>query len=110
VPFGFLCGSWQAVKAVRQYNKTLLSWRYVWDNPLQADVVVVSGGNTLFACDRWNKIGLTSLLRQAKDRGVVMVSTIFGTSTNVFYLFLILQTHRRELLERSSHLQSYSPT
>ena len=37
-----------------------------------ADVIVVSGGNSLFACDRWNKIGLTPLLRNAMNRGAVL--------------------------------------
>ena len=37
-----------------------------------ADVIIVSGGNTVFAVDRWFKIGLDALLRQAKDRGAVL--------------------------------------
>ena len=37
-----------------------------------ADVVLVSGGNTLYAINRWKAIGLDKLLRSAADRGTVM--------------------------------------
>jgi dipeptidase E len=37
-----------------------------------ANIIVVSGGNTLFACDRWNKVGLSPLLRQAAEKGKVL--------------------------------------
>jgi len=37
-----------------------------------ADIVLVSGGNTLFAVDRWNRVGLTPALRAAAERGVVL--------------------------------------
>ncbi|KNC74069.1 hypothetical protein, variant [Sphaeroforma arctica JP610] len=38
----------------------------------KADIVVVSGGNTLYAVDRWVKLGIDKLLRQAVERRVVM--------------------------------------
>ena len=38
----------------------------------RADVVLVSGGNTLFAVDRWARCGVTSALRAAAERGVVL--------------------------------------
>lgn len=38
----------------------------------QADVVIVSGGNTLFAVDCWLRFGVDRLLRQALQRGVVL--------------------------------------
>jgi len=37
-----------------------------------ADVILASGGNTLFAVDRWRRIGLDRLLRDAMDRGAVL--------------------------------------
>lgn len=43
-----------------------------------ADVIIISGGNTLFACDRWEKIGVKPLLRAAMDRGVVMAGGSAG--------------------------------
>ena len=36
------------------------------------DVIIASGGNTLFAVDRWGKLGVDRLLRQALQRGVVL--------------------------------------
>lgn len=36
-----------------------------------ADVVIVSGGNTLFAVDRWTSIGLHDILRAGMNRGLV---------------------------------------
>jgi dipeptidase E len=36
-----------------------------------ADIVLVSGGNTLYAVDRWVALGLDDLLRQALREGVV---------------------------------------
>eukprot|EP00928_Gymnodinium_smaydae_P014330 TRINITY_DN15227_c0_g1_i2.p1 TRINITY_DN15227_c0_g1~~TRINITY_DN15227_c0_g1_i2.p1 ORF type:complete len:332 (-),score=50.07 TRINITY_DN15227_c0_g1_i2:99-1094(-) len=37
-----------------------------------ADAILVSGGNTLFAVDRWRLLGLPDLLRQAMLRGAVL--------------------------------------
>ena len=42
------------------------------------DVVLVSGGNTLYAIDRWTKLGVSSHLREAMQRGVVMCGGSFG--------------------------------
>ncbi len=38
----------------------------------RADVIVASGGNTLFAVDRWRQLGVDRLIRQALARGVVL--------------------------------------
>mmetsp|Transcript_24896 Transcript_24896/g.41492 ORF Transcript_24896/g.41492 Transcript_24896/m.41492 type:complete len:381 (+) Transcript_24896:173-1315(+) len=43
-----------------------------------ADVILVSGGNTLYAVDTWNKIGLTSLLHTAAQRGAVLTGGSAG--------------------------------
>lgn len=37
-----------------------------------ADVIIASGGNTLFAVDRWVRLGVDRLLRQALRRGAVL--------------------------------------
>ena len=37
-----------------------------------ADIIAVSGGNTLFAVKRWKALGVHKLLRAAMDRGAVM--------------------------------------
>ena len=37
-----------------------------------ADIIVVSGGNTLFAVTRWRRLGVDVLLRQAMERGAVL--------------------------------------
>ena len=37
-----------------------------------ADAVLVSGGNTLFAVERWRRAGLVEPLRAAAERGAVM--------------------------------------
>jgi dipeptidase E len=44
----------------------------------EADVVVISGGNTLFATDRWHRIGLVPLLRDAMQRGTVLTGGSAG--------------------------------
>ena len=43
-----------------------------------ADVVVVSGGNTLYAADRFVKVGLLPLLREAMGRGCVLTGGSAG--------------------------------
>lgn len=37
-----------------------------------ADIILVSGGNSLFCIDRWETIGLNEMFRQAMDQGTVM--------------------------------------
>lgn len=37
-----------------------------------ADIIAVSGGNTLFAMSRWRRLGVNSLLRTAWERGTIM--------------------------------------
>eukprot|EP00041_Stephanoeca_diplocostata_P031781 m.999382 g.999382 ORF g.999382 m.999382 type:complete len:317 (+) comp24026_c0_seq38:266-1216(+) len=42
------------------------------DKVEEADVIIVSGGNTLFAVDRWESCGLNGLLCDAMMRGAVL--------------------------------------
>ena len=49
----------------------------------RADVILVSGGNTLFAVDRWVHLGLDAHLRAAASRGVVLA----GGSAGLIWLF-----------------------
>ena len=65
----------------RRLNCTVRSLDVAWKSPSAeqraaaftvADVVLISGGNTLFAVDRWVKLGIDALLRAAADRGVVL--------------------------------------
>ena len=44
-----------------------------------ADVVVVSGGNTLFAVRRWRTLGVDALLKKAMERGAVMAGGSAGS-------------------------------
>ena len=44
----------------------------------EADIILVSGGNTLFAVDRWEYLGLGSLLRDAALSGKVMAGGSAG--------------------------------
>lgn len=43
-----------------------------------SDVIVVSGGNTLFARRRWEKLGIAEALRTAAERGCVMAGGSAG--------------------------------
>ena len=43
-----------------------------------ADVIIVSGGNTLYALDRCNAVGLTPMLREAMERGCVLAGGSAG--------------------------------
>lgn len=45
------------------------------------DVVLVSGGNTLFATDRWKKLGMDAMIRDAGRRGVVLAGGSAGGIT-----------------------------
>jgi dipeptidase E len=44
----------------------------------KAHVILVSGGNTLYAVDRWRMLGLDGLLKDAAERGVVMTGGSAG--------------------------------
>lgn len=44
----------------------------------QADIVLVSGGNTLFARDRWVRLGVPTLLAEALSNGTVMAGGSAG--------------------------------
>ena len=43
-----------------------------------ADIILVSGGNTLYAVDRWHNLGLADLLRDAAHRGTVLAGGSAG--------------------------------
>jgi dipeptidase E len=43
-----------------------------------ADVIIISGGNSLFANDRWKKIGLKNMFRSAMERGAVLTGGSAG--------------------------------
>eukprot|EP01063_Lacrimia_lanifica_P038594 TRINITY_DN8248_c0_g1_i1.p1 TRINITY_DN8248_c0_g1~~TRINITY_DN8248_c0_g1_i1.p1 ORF type:complete len:362 (+),score=47.29 TRINITY_DN8248_c0_g1_i1:2089-3174(+) len=49
----------------------------------RADVVVVSGGNTLYATDTWKRRGVDALLRAAMERGAVLA----GGSAGAIWIF-----------------------
>ena len=44
----------------------------------QADIIVVGGGNTLFAIDRWTHLGLIEPIRQAMNRGAILTGGSAG--------------------------------
>jgi dipeptidase E len=44
----------------------------------EADVLLVGGGNTLFAVDRWNHLGLVPHLQQAMERGCILTGGSAG--------------------------------
>ena len=43
-----------------------------------ADVIIVSGGNTLHAIDRWVKLGVNNMARAAMERGAVLTGGSAG--------------------------------
>ena len=43
-----------------------------------ADVILVSGGNTLYAVDRWRSLGIDRLIREAGERGAVLAGGSAG--------------------------------
>lgn len=43
-----------------------------------ADIILVSGGNSLYVIDRWSRIGLVPHLKAAMNRGVVLTGGSFG--------------------------------
>lgn len=42
------------------------------NNCRMADIIIVSGGNTLYAIDKWHSVGLAPLLVSAAKRGAVL--------------------------------------
>mmetsp|Transcript_26481 Transcript_26481/g.25355 ORF Transcript_26481/g.25355 Transcript_26481/m.25355 type:complete len:355 (-) Transcript_26481:102-1166(-) len=44
----------------------------------QADVVIVSGGNTLYAVDRWKELGIDVLIRKGMERGLILAGGSAG--------------------------------
>jgi hypothetical protein len=43
-----------------------------------ADIIIVSGGNTLYAVDRWRQLGVDAALRAALERGAVLAGGSAG--------------------------------
>ena len=77
----------------------------------EADIILVSGGNTLYAVDRWERLGLSDLLREAALRGTV----IAGGSAGAICWFdgghsdsMDPKTHR--LFKLNSACESIDPT
>ena len=52
-----------------QYELLLSSWQ---SQISSAHVIIVSGGNTLYAVTMWKAAGIVSALREARDRGAVL--------------------------------------
>ena len=48
-----------------------------------ADIILASGGNTLHAVDRWNRLNMVPLLRKASERGAVLT----GGSAGAIWVF-----------------------
>lgn len=70
-----------------------------------ADIIIVSGGNTLFAVDRWSRLGMVPLLRAASERGAVLT----GGSAGAIWVFSSghsdsadPETFRKPMLERAA--------
>ena len=60
----------------------------------QADVIVVGGGNTLYAVDRWRSLGIDDALERAMMRGAVLsggscgaISWFDGGHSSMFFSF-----------------------
>lgn len=45
---------------------------------LHADIILISGGNTLYAVDRWHELGIDDLIREAGYRGTVLAGGSAG--------------------------------
>jgi len=48
-----------------------------------ADIILASGGNTLFGLDRWNRLNMVPMLREASERGAVLT----GGSAGAIWVF-----------------------
>ncbi len=55
-----------------------------------AHVILVSGGNTLYATDRWTALGLRDIFRSAMERGTVMTGGSAGAIC--WYRFIYIPT------------------
>ena len=44
----------------------------------KSDIILVSGGNTLYAVDRWNYLGLNEMLIEAANKGKVLAGGSAG--------------------------------
>ena len=44
----------------------------------KADIIIISGGNTLYAIDRWKRLGIDERIRQAGDEGKVLAGGSAG--------------------------------
>ena len=70
-----------------------------------ADIIIASGGNTLFAVDRWNRLNMIPLLRAAAERGAVLT----GGSAGAIWVFQSghsdsadPETFRKHMLDRAA--------
>ena len=55
-----------------------MSMSKIADKFAKADFIYVGGGDTVFMLDHWKKTGLTELIREAYDRGVVVCGLSAG--------------------------------
>ncbi len=67
-----------------------------------ADIVLVGGGNTLYALDRWDRVGLSDLLRDAARRGTVMA----GGSAGAICWF---DGGHSDSMDPATHRRAYRP-
>eukprot|EP00980_Cylindrotheca_fusiformis_P017971 scaffold5707_cov112-Cylindrotheca_fusiformis.AAC.10 len=72
---GCQISSLQVAENDRTSNTSIEGMKEIIDN---ADVIVVGGGNTLYAVDRWRNLNLIPLLRKAMHRGAVLTGGSAG--------------------------------
>lgn len=53
-------------------KKTQTETKKIKESIRNADIIAVSGGNTLFAMKLWRRFGIDTLLKEASNKGVVM--------------------------------------
>jgi dipeptidase E len=66
------------VEAGTQAPTLALTPKHIQETIDKADVIVVGGGNTLFAMDRWQTLGILPHLRQAMHRGAILTGGSAG--------------------------------
>ena len=67
-----------SITALRVTKNGIFSAAKMAEVVMEADAVLVSGGNTLYAVQRWKAIGLDKLLAAAAGRGCVMTGGSAG--------------------------------
>jgi peptidase E len=76
-----------------------------------AHVILVSGGNTLYATDRWTALGLRDIFRTAMERGTVMTGGSAGAicwyHSPIYIYTSDFQHHTMFLCHQSSYCAFY---